>query len=422
MRCSTILVIIVACFGLSTELAEAADWLQFRGPNEAGLSADKGLPATWSGDANVAWKTDMPGAGSSSPIVVGNKIFLTCYSGYGVKNNEGGERKDLRRHLLCLARDTGKELWKRTAETVLPEEPYRDFLALHGYASSTPASDGERVFVFFGKSGVLAFNLSGEQLWHTSVGKGAHGWGSGTSPILYKDLLLVNASVESRALIALNKKTGKEVWRAKGISESWSTPVLVNVPGGKTELVVSGSHKVLGFDPETGDELWHADSFNWYVCPTVVAHDGVVYALQNSTCVAVRAGGRGDVTASHTVWQKKRYGSVVSSAVFHDGLVYWATDGTATCVRAKDGSEVYRSRLNPSSGNLYASPVVADGKIYYVSRNAGTYVVEAGQKFKLLAHNTLNPDNSVFNASPVVSDSQLLLRSDRALYCIGKKQ
>jgi outer membrane protein assembly factor BamB len=411
---------IVACLALGTSQALAADWRQFRGPDAAGLAADKVLPATWSGTANIAWQTDLPGPGSSSPIVVGNKIFLTCYTGYGLDHNDPGELKNLRRHLICLDRGSGKILWNKTSEALLPEERFRGFVALHGYASSTPASDGKSVFVFFGKSGVLAFDFSGTQLWHVSVGKGTNDWGTGASPIVYKDLVYVNASCESSALVALNKHNGKEVWRAKDISESWSTPVLVKVPGGRTELVFSGSKKILGFEPVSGDKLWHANSFDWYVCPTVVAHNGIVYALQNSTCVAVRAGGKGDVTDTHTLW-KKKYGAVVTSPVFHDGLVYWATN-EAHCVRAKDGSEVYRTRLEPSPENIYASPVLADGKIYYVSRTAGTYVVESGPKFKLLAHNTLNPDTSVFNASPVVSDSQLLLRSNRALYCIGKKE
>jgi len=252
------------------------------------------------------------------------------------------------------------------------------------------------------------------------VGKGTNGWGSATSPILYKDLVIVNASVEGRALVALDKQTGNEVWRAKDVSESWSTPVLVRVPNKGTELVVSGSKKVLGFDPDTGKELWHANSFNWYVCPTVVAHDGVVYALQNNVCVAVRAGGQGDVTQSHTLWEKK-FGAVVSSPVYHEGHLYWAA-GVAICLKADDGSVVYKERLQPNPGDIYASPVVADGKIYYVSRTAGTFVVEASPKFKLLAHNKLDPDTSVFNGSPAVSNSQLLLRSDRYLYCIGNKR
>jgi hypothetical protein len=264
---------------------------------------------------------------------------------------------------------------------------------------------------------VFAFDMEGKELWKADVGTGTHGWGSGTSPVLHKDLLIVNAGVESGSLVALNKNTGKEAWRAKGISESWSTPILVKVPDGQAELVVSASHKIIGFDPDTGKELWHADSYTWYVCPSLVAHGGVVYGLQNSTSVAVKAGGRGDVTKSHTLWQNK-FGDVVTSPVYHDGHIYWAS-GSAYCVRADNGKEVYRERLHPDAGKIYASPVVADDKIYYVSREEGAYVVAAGPKFKLLAHNTLG-DKSIFNGSPAISNSQLLLRSDKYLYCIGK--
>jgi outer membrane protein assembly factor BamB len=396
----------------------ATDWPQFRGPNGDGTSDAKGLPVTWSGKSNVAWKTRLPGPGGSTPIVVGKKVFLTCYSGYAVDRDDPGNIKDLKRHLICVGRDKGNILWSREVPASQPEHRYGQFLNLHGYASSTPASDGKSVFVFHGRSGVFAYDLDGNKLWDVSVGTGTHGWGSGTSPVLYKGLVIVNASVESGALVALDKKTGEEAWRAKGISESWSTPVLVKAPGGKTELVVSGSHKILAFDPDSGKPLWRSNSFDWYVCPTLVAHEGVVYGLQNSTCVAVKAGGRGDVTDSHTLW-KKGIGSVVTSPVFHKGHIYFAT-GSAYCLKADDGKVVYQQRLKPDPGNIYASPVVADGKIYYVSRERGTYVVEASPKFKQLAHNTLDPDKSVFNGSPAVSGNQLLLRSDRYLYCIGE--
>jgi outer membrane protein assembly factor BamB len=372
----------------------------------------------------VAWKTKLPGPGASSPIVVGDRIFLTSYTGYAEDRTDrknAGNLKDLKRHLLCVSRAGGKVLWTKEVPATGPEAKLQTYLDLHGYASSTPCSDGKHVYVFFGTSGVFAFDQKGEQLWQAGVGKGTHGWGSATSPILYKDLVIVNASVESGALVALDKGTGKEVWRAKGMSASWSTPVLVTVPGGGTELVVSASHRVQGLDPDTGKELWYAKSFLWYVCPSVVAHAGVVYALQNNACVAVKAGGRGDVTTSHTLWQKS-FGSVVSSPVYHDGHLYWTPGGTAYCQRADDGTVVYKERLKPDAGDLYASPVLGDGKIYYVSRTAGVYVVEAGAKLKLLAHNTLAPDTSVFNGSPAVSRSQLLLRSDRYLYCIGKEQ
>lgn len=412
----TTLAILVTIFSTSTA---SADWLQFRGPGGLGIAADKGLPVTWSAEQNIAWKTEMPGFGASSPIVVGNKVLVTCYSGYGLDKDDPGAQKNLKRHLLCVERANGKILWTRDVPGNPPEPNYASFQSLHGYASSTPVCDGKNVYVFFGKSGVFAFDLDGKKLWDTSVGTGTYYWGVGISPILYKNTLIINASTESDALIALDKTSGKEVWKTSGIKESWSTPCLVKVPGGQTELVVSGSHKVLGYDPDTGKELWHADSFNWYVCPSVTAHAGVVYTLQNDTAVAVRAGGRGDVTKSHTVWQKS-LGAKVTSMVFHDGHVYWANNGTAFCLKAADGKEAYKERLS-SGGDFYASPLLADGKLYYVSRTNGAYVVEAAPKFKLLAHNTLKPDTSVFNGSPAVSDSQLFLRSDRFLYCLGKE-
>ena len=402
----------------STGILSAGDWLQFRGPNGSGVAPDKGTPLTWSLTQNVVWKTALPGPGASSPIVVGTRVFLTCFSGYGVNKSSPGDMSDLKFHLLCVNRADGKLLWKRDIDPLLPESPFTGpYITLHGYASSTPVTDGQRVYAFFGKTGVFAFDLDGKELWHKSVGDLKDGWGSGSSPILYKNFVIVNASIESKSLVALDMDTGKEEWRAKNVHQSWNTPVLVTLPGGAVELAVSTEPNMMGFDPDTGKELWHADSFNWYVCPSLVAHDGVLYGLQHETCVAVKAGGRGDVTKSHTLW-KKNFGSVVSSLAYHDGHLYWARENTAYCLKASDGSIVYRERFEGDAGNPYASPVVADGKIYYVSRDDGTFVIAAGPKFKQLAHNVLDP--STCNASPAVSDSQLFLRSNRYLYCIGK--
>lgn len=396
----------------------AADWLQFRGPGGLGVAPDKNTPLTWSLTQNLAWKTDMPGPGASSPIVVGKRVLLTCYSGYGVKRGNPGAMSNLKLHLVCIHRTDGKVLWKRDIDPLLPEANFTGpYITLHGYASSTPVSDGKRVYAFFGKTGVFAFDLDGKQLWHSSVGADTHVWGSGASPILYKDLVIVNASIECESLVALNKDTGKEVWRAKGIKSAWNTPVLVPLPGGATELAISTEPRMMGFDPDTGKELWHAESFDWYVCPSLVAHDGILYGLQHETCVALKAGGRGDVTASHTLW-KKNFGSRVPSLAYDAGYLYWARDNTAVCLKASDGSIAYRERFNGDAGEPYASPVIADGKIYYVSRDDGTFVIATGPKFKQLARNEL--DSSTCNASPAVSDSQLLLRSNRYLYCIGK--
>jgi outer membrane protein assembly factor BamB len=401
--------------------AASADWLQFRGPHGSGASSEKNLPTTWAANQNVVWKTELPGAGSSSPIVVGNRIFLTCYSGYGVDGKADNDMSNLKRHVVCLSRE-GKILWTRDVAAAQPETPYSSYQSLHGYASSTLVSDGKSVYAFFGKSGVHAFDLDGKPLWNASVGKKIHNWGSGTSPVIYKDFLVINASVESGSLIALDKKTGKPAWTAKGnISQSWNTPLLVDVPGGKTELVVNQSSKLRGFNPDTGEELWTCAGIQDYVCPSTIAHDGTVYVIggrPNSNQVfAVKAGGKGSVSP---LWAIKR-GSNVSSPVYHDGHLYWASEskGTVYCVKADKGTLVYEERLSPNPDRLYASPLLGDGKIYYVSRTNGTYVVAASPQYKLLAHNTLG-DKSVFNGSPIADNGQLLLRSNRFLYCIGK--
>ncbi len=326
----------------------------------------------------------------------------------------------LRLHVVCADRKSGNTLWTKTIKPVLPERTYRGFLSLHGFSSSTPATDGERLYVFFGKSGVYCFDFEGKQLWQKNLGERTHSWGSATSPVLYKDLVIVNASVESGALIALNKKTGEEVWRANDLRSSWSTPILVNVKGKEPELVLSASRKIIGFEPETGKELWHSNSYTWYVCPSVVTHDGIVYGLQNTTCVAVRAGGKGDVTETHTLW-KNKYGSTVSSMVYHDGHLYYGRNGSVYCLNAKDGELVYRERLQPNAGRTYGSVTLADGKLFYVSRKNGIYVVAAQPKFEQLAHNVFEDDQSRNNASIVVDGNRLILRTDQYLYCIGKK-
>lgn len=401
--------------------AIAGDWMQFRGPGGLGISNEAGLPVKWGTGENIAWQVDLPGPGASSPIVVGNRVYITCYTGYGLKPNEG-DQKDLRRHLLCLDRSTGKELWKKTFEPKLPEHNYQGEGSYHGYAASTPTSDGQRLYVFFGKSGVFCFDLDGNEQWQQSVGEGTNGWGSGTSPVLFGELLLVNASIESGSLVALDKLTGKEVWRAKGVGAAWNTPLLVDAKP-RTEVIVSAEPRLLSFNPTDGKPLWDSDGVHRYVCPSVVAHEGVVYAIGGGhTSLAVRLGGSGDVTESHGVWRKEK-GSNVGSPVYHDGHLYWATDGggVVCCQKAETGEFVFEGRLNPSPGRIWSSAVLADGKLYFVSQNEGTFVVAAKPQFEQLAHNQFEDDDSRTNASPAVHNGQILLRTDKRLYCIGKK-
>ncbi|MFO0969034.1 MAG: PQQ-binding-like beta-propeller repeat protein [Gemmataceae bacterium] len=392
-------------------------WARFRGPDGLGLATGK-APTNWSQKENLAFKTALPGMGTSSPIVVGERIYLTCYAGFGAPGDK--DMSKLKRLLVCLDAK-GDILWSKEVASKLPEqERIRDD---HGYASSTPVCDGERLYVFFGKSGVLAFTLEGEKLWQADVGERLNDWGSAASPVLFGDLVIVNASVESGSLIALDRKTGKERWRAKGIVESWNTPILVTPKGEKTELVVAIMGKVLGFDPETGAPLWScATDIPWYMVPSGVPHDGVVYytgGRGGGGTLAVRAGGTGDVTKTHRLWMIRK-GTNVPSPILHKGRLYFASEGGGLlyCVDAASGKVIYEER-EPRADAVYASPILADGKLYYLTRTGATLVVAAGPEMKVLATNDLR-DRGAFNASPAVMGNRLLIRSDKYLYGIGK--
>ena len=406
--------------GLFVSPVSAQDWTQFRGPGGLGVSPATGLPTTWGKSEHLAWKTPLPGRGSSSPVVLGDKIYLTCYTGYTPDGR--GDMEKLRLHVVALDRESGKLLWNTEVMPKLPEQPR--IREGHGYATSTPATDGERLYVFFGKTGAFVFDLTGKQLWQADVGSGLNGWGSAASPVLHSDLVIINASVESESLYGLDKKTGKEVWRARGIKEAWNTPLLVPVKGGGTELVVGMPRKVVGLDPATGKELWTcANDITWYIAPSAVAHDGVVWSIggrSGNAAVAVRAGGRGDVTRTHRLWTGPK-GSNVSSPVVHDGHLYWMHDnlGIAFCAEAMTGKIVYEERV-PRADQVYASALLADGKVYYLSRTGKTFVVPAKPKFELLATHDLG-DRTMFNASPVAVGNRLLIRSDQALYCVGTR-
>jgi outer membrane protein assembly factor BamB len=403
---------------VSTIVAE--DFAQFRGPNNSGVSTATGLPVEWD-SSNIKWTASIPGFGASCPITFNGKIYVSYYDGYGLQQN-AGDQDALIRHLACVDPSNSSILWDSKIPSQAASGRYRGFVALHGYASSTPVADASGVYVYCGTSGLVGFGLDGKLKWQSTCGTKTHGFGTGASPTIYKDLVITNASVESGSLIAFNKMTGKEVWRAGKISMAWNSPVLVTV-GDSTELVINTRGVMLGIDPATGDQLWSCKAISDYICPSVVAHAGIVYGIggRKNTTVAVKAGGRGDVTDSHKLWTLDR-GSNVSSGVYYDGHLYWSSEGRGIvyCANAKTGEIVYEERLDPRPGRIYASPLLADGRVYYVSRDKGTFVVAASPEFKLLSHNILEDDRSVFNASPIVHAGHLLLRSDKALYYIGK--
>jgi outer membrane protein assembly factor BamB len=320
-------------------------------------------------------------------------------------------------------------------------------------------SDGEKVFVFFGKSGVHAYDLNGKQLWTADVGDGLSrmGWGSASSPILYKNLVIVTALVESQTLYALDKETGKVVWKqeAKGFDGMWGTPALVEVDG-RTELVFAVPYEIWGMDPATGKMLWYCDAVNVnYICSSILVDGSTVYAAESgpggSGRIAVRAGGSGDVTKTHVLWSNRESGRI-GTPVAVDGRLYWVSGGVANCVDAKTGERVYQSRLTggsaasppggnrpgarpgspggfpggggrggPGGGQDYSSAVAADGKLFYVRRSGEAAVLKLGDKFEQLATNRFD-EGGDFSASPAVSNGELFIRSSKFLYCIAEAQ
>ena len=441
IRSAQTFTVILLMFSISVA---ASDWNRFRGPNGDGISGDeKPTPVKWSESENLKWKVELPGPGSSSPIVVGKRVFVTCWSGYGVNGNTS-DQKQLKRHLVCIDRETGKTTWKKDIDAYLPEDRYGGMFAENGYASHTPVSDGERVFVFFGKTGVLAFDLDGKQLWQQSVGteSGAKNWGSASSPILYKNMVIVPATAESESMVALDKETGKQVWQAEagGFSATWGTPVLVEVSKDETDLVIAVPYEVWGFNPDTGKLRWYCDGIQSdSMCSSVVAHDGIVYAVESGPggggAIAVRCGGKGDVTETHVLWTTRDRGRI-GTPVFYGERIYWVSGGIANCIDAQKGNRVYQSRMTGASssggrdagggrggfggrgGQDYSSPVSADGKLYYTTRAGTTYVIALEEKFQQLAQNSLS-DGGDFSATPAISDGELFIRSTKNLYCIS---
>lgn len=434
--------------------AAASDWPRFRGENGSGVSADAvAIPTEWSESKNLRWSVDLPGPGKSSPIIVGDKVIVTSWSGENPP-------EDLKRHLSCYDRKTGALLWSKELAPKIEDEAFRGMFTENGYASHTPACDGKRIYAFFGLSGVTAFDMDGKELWHASVGDGTdpNGWGTASSPILYKDLVIVPAASESAALVALDKATGKERWReeAEGLQGTWGTPILVDAADGQQDLVLAIPGEVWGLNPDTGKLRWYVEgSQGRTLCASPIAHDGVAYVLggRDSSSLAVKAGGKNDVTDSNVQWTSSQQGGI-GTPVYADGLIYGVYGGVAICLDAADGKRVYQERLEepeapavaaekpvegfgkpgeyaePPSGGRgggmrgqdYSSPIVADGKLIFVRRGGDMYVLKLGREFEQLAANRFASDDGDFSASPAASDGELFIRSSNKLYCVANEK
>lgn len=403
-----------------TQTLCAEDWNRFRGPHGSGV-VESDLPTRWSESENLVWKTEIPGKGSSSPVTFGDRIYLTAFSGYALSAESPGDRSNLRLHVLCYSLEKGELIWDASIDPAPEEQEASKRVVDHGYASPTPCVDASGVYASFGPSGVVAFSLNGQQLWRRSVGTKTAGFGAAASPILYDDLVIMNASIEDGAVYGLDKSTGEVRWRTGEITRAWTTPTLVSLAGGKTELVLNQKDAILGLDPATGSRLWTCDAIEDYVVPCVVTDGETLYCSggrSNKTFV-VRAGGRGDVSESHLVWDVSR-GANVTSPIKVGDYLYWSHDKSiALCLRASDGEEMFRERM-PTRSRVYGS-IVSDGKhLFLTTRDAGVLVLAAEPEYREIALNKLGDDEERFNATPAIVDNRLLLRSDRYLYCVAK--
>ena len=417
--------IAIYCLALATAVgASAADVTRFRGDNGLGTTDRDVIPSDFDAALKRGWKRELPGPGASSPISVGGKIYVTCYSGYGSPDAKESKVESLKRWLVCVDAKSGEIVWSKDVPSLHKEDSYQGFLQSHGYATQTPASDGKRIFTFFGKSGVFAFDAqTGEPLWNTEVGTGSAmmNWGAGTSLLHHDGVVIVTAAAESKALIGLDSATGKELWKteAPGFEGCWSTPALVTTKDGKKELVLNAPYEVWGFDPKKGALTWFCKGIEENVmCPSVVAKDGVVYAIggRQGGALAITAGGKDDVSETHVLWRSKA-GAYVTSPVISGDHLYWTGDNRVMKVGLTKG-EVDQTRID-GMGQIYASPLLSGNKMLVVTRGNGVFVFLVEPSLQLASKYKFEGDSSIFNASPIEADGKLYIRSDTALYCLA---
>lgn len=417
-----------------------ANWAQWRGPDGQGISPETTLPTTWSATQNIKWKTPLPGRGNSSPIVWGERIFLTTAlegdvipDAKPVKHKLEGDvfvhpdsvagNKHHTLQVLCLERRTGKLLWQKTAYA---GRVYDDRHRKSTYADGTPVTDGRYVYAWFGSEGLYCYDFSGKLIWQKSLGKIAtQGLGNGTSPVLYEDRLILQCDEdngEHSFMVALDKRTGKELWRTpRPIEVSWTTPVLARTAT-RTELVASGNQFVVAYDPATGKELWRCAGTQSWTVPTPLVGQGVVVvsaAHPVKRALAIKLGGSGDLTGTAQIaWQRDKNTGYTPSSILYGEYVYLMTDrGLLTCLDAKTGEVKYEGARVPKPATFSASPVAFDGKILLTSEDGDTFVLKAGTQHEVLQTNTL--DEPVY-ASPALSGGNIFLRGTKHLYCIGE--
>ncbi|MEM6455810.1 MAG: PQQ-binding-like beta-propeller repeat protein [Acidobacteriota bacterium] len=424
-----VLVLNVLVFAASTA---HADWPRFRGPAGTGVVDGPAIPSTYSLTENLAWRTALPGKGVSSPIVHGDRVYVTAYTGYGQDLESPGDPADLVRHLLAFDRATGDEVWRFSVPTAGSEDPYKGFLTQHGYASSTPVTDGDRIYVLFGRSGLIAVDTSGKEVWRRDVGQKSDParWGDASSPILIDDVVVVNAGVLGHQVVGLDRRTGEQLWSVQDekFTNAWSTPAVYRA-GDRSQVLVHFPFKIMGLDPRTGDVVWFAETpLDDATSPSIVVHGDVAYLTGSRAGhgMAVALGGQGDVSKSHVLWRQRLRAGIVTPVILA-GTMFWSSSGIFMAYDIESGERVYRARLprkgGPTGGfpNVdYSSPIAVGDRIVQFTRSGESYVIDAGDTFQLRAHNAaIDGDPSAFSATPAASDGQLFVRSEAYLYCFA---
>lgn len=434
------------CIAIVTALTStlsAADWPNWRGPQANGLAPDKTLPLRWSATENIAWKTRLTGLGVSTPIVSGDRVFVTSQIGTGLRKAgnhprlvQGGDAAAAGERALgggrsgdpadktifvvqAFNRADGRPLWEHRIEADGPLAPVHE---KHNLASPSPVTDGKMVYAWFGTGQIVAVDMNGKVVWQRHLGKEVApfdiNWGHTSSPALHGDLLLLLCDhAPASYLLAVDKATGKDRWKAdrgKGRS-SYSTPVVVDTPRGP-EVIINSSERVDGYDLKTGELLWHVGDANRFPIPVPAVHDGIIYmsrGYRSGPYFALRAGGRGDLASSHVVWQVPTGAPYVSSLLYHDGRVFMANDvGVLTAVDAKNGERVWQERVD---GVFSASPVGGAGHVYFASEGGVTFVVKGGAKPEIVAENDIGER---IIASPAIANGRLYIRTDDHLFSI----
>ena len=416
---------LVVLFFFVAGLAQAENWQGWRGPNGDGTSPEKGIPVKWSGTENIAWRIAIPGEGHSSPIIWGDKVFLT--SSLTEKN---------KRILLCLDRPSGQTVWQRDVVQSPPETIHR----LNSRASGTPATDGRQVYVTFmraegdrviapnvssdrlitpGKIIVTAYDLDGNEKWKTNVGDFVSAHGFNTCPVLFEDLVILNGDHDGDAyLVALDRQSGRERWRTRreNKTRSYATPIIREIDG-RTQMILSGSLCVASYDPRNGKRHWIVDGPTEQFVASMVYDGKYVFATggyPERHTLAIRPGGRGNVTDTHIAWRTTRGAAYVPSPIISGRYLLMVADsGIASCFEARTGKRHWMERL---PGGHSPSPVSADGLVYFVSDQGVTTVIRPSETFKVIAKNELGEPVS---ASPAISQGHFFLRTHRHLYCIG---